>query len=240
MDGYRRMWTCLVAVAGTVGLWAALLVWSIGGTVFFFLFTVITVACVRLLMTKEGERPQWRRAWWAGFAGAAAVVPAAGLLARFGGPGLAAVTVLTLSAPSVLTKAKAGHRALRHSTEPVRGHPRAPGSDLPTSTGGEATDLTAATAFSLLETAWLKTPAHSMDNDTLCFAWRTSYVALQLALPPSSKLRIVDKRREFLDELELRNPDGFSAWLASGARAAGDPSRYLSSTERHTRRRDQR
>jgi hypothetical protein len=39
----------------------------------------------------------------------------------------------------------------------------------------------------------------------------------------------------YLDELERRNPDGLMAWLASGARAAADPSRYV--LENPTRRR---
>jgi hypothetical protein len=68
-----------------------------------------------------------------------------------------------------------------------------------------------------------------MDDAMLCLAWRVSFAALQRpVLPPSSRLRIVDRRRELLDELERRNPRGFQAWLASGARAAADPTKYIS------------
>lgn len=39
--------------------------------------------------------------------------------------------------------------------------------------------------------------------------------------------RLAQARRTYLDELERRCPAGFVAWLASGARAAGDPRRHL-------------
>jgi hypothetical protein len=40
-------------------------------------------------------------------------------------------------------------------------------------------------------------------------------------------LSIVEARRDYIDELERRSPHGLMAWLASGARAAGDPSRFI-------------
>jgi hypothetical protein len=70
-------------------------------------------------------------------------------------------------------------------------------------------------------------PASSLDDNDLCLAWRTSFSALQRATSPSQRLRIVEDRRAYLDELERRNAHGMAAWLASGARAAGDPSRFV-------------
>jgi hypothetical protein len=40
-------------------------------------------------------------------------------------------------------------------------------------------------------------------------------------------LQIVDERRAYLDEIERRTAHGMAAWLASGPRAAGDPSRFV-------------
>jgi hypothetical protein len=39
--------------------------------------------------------------------------------------------------------------------------------------------------------------------------------------------RVGEQRRAYLDEMARRDPEGFHRWLDSGARAAGDPSRYL-------------
>jgi hypothetical protein len=67
----------------------------------------------------------------------------------------------------------------------------------------------------------------SLSDDALCLAWRSSFSALQQADSPAQRLRIVEQRRAYLDELERRNAHGMAAWLASGARAAGDPSRFV-------------
>jgi hypothetical protein len=93
---------------------------------------------------------------------------------------------------------------------------------------------------SFLEAAWMTQPMGSMDDATVCFAWRASYLALPQPLPPCLRVRIVQRRQELLDELDRRNPHGFEAWLASGARAAGDPTRYITSAHRQVHRHDQR
>ena len=67
----------------------------------------------------------------------------------------------------------------------------------------------------------------ALSDDALCLAWRASFSALQRAGSPTQRLRIVDERRAYLDEIERRTAHGMAAWLASGARAAGDPSRFV-------------
>ena len=66
-----------------------------------------------------------------------------------------------------------------------------------------------------------------MTDQALCLAWRTSFSALQRATSASEQLHVIEARRAYLDEIERRNARGMAAWLASGARAAGDPSRYV-------------
>jgi hypothetical protein len=75
----------------------------------------------------------------------------------------------------------------------------------------------------------------SLSGTDLCHAWRASFTALQETSSPSQRIRIVEARQEYLDEFERRNPEGFMAWLASGARAAANPTRYVvgSATLRH-------
>jgi len=61
----------------------------------------------------------------------------------------------------------------------------------------------------------------------LCLTWRRSYLALLDTPSGPDRDRVVDQRRELLDELHRRDPDGFARWLDTGARANGDPGRYL-------------
>jgi hypothetical protein len=67
----------------------------------------------------------------------------------------------------------------------------------------------------------------SLDDDALCLAWRRSFHQLQDARSPGARLAVVDLRRAYLDELQRRCPTGLASWLASGARASGNPLPFL-------------
>lgn len=67
----------------------------------------------------------------------------------------------------------------------------------------------------------------AMTDRELCLAWRRSYVELERADSARIKASIARFRGRVLDELERRNPTGFEDWLASGARAPSDPTRYV-------------
>jgi hypothetical protein len=67
-----------------------------------------------------------------------------------------------------------------------------------------------------------------MSTEQLCWEWRRSYLAISQATGAAQIARIAAARAGILDELERRNPAGLQRWLASGARAAGDPTRHLS------------
>jgi hypothetical protein len=69
----------------------------------------------------------------------------------------------------------------------------------------------------------------AMDTRDLVRNWRRSFVALEQTGDPATKMALVQARQAFLDELERRNPAGLHEWLESGARAAGDPTRFMSS-----------
>jgi hypothetical protein len=66
-----------------------------------------------------------------------------------------------------------------------------------------------------------------LDDAALCLAWRRSFAALEAARSPSGLLAVVTQRQLYLDELHRRHPDGVASWLASGARAASNPMRFL-------------
>jgi hypothetical protein len=78
-----------------------------------------------------------------------------------------------------------------------------------------------------LTDAWMTQPAATLDGESLCLAWRKTSTVLRRELSLTVVETLARRRQELLDEMERRNGKGFRAWLASGARAAGDPSRYI-------------
>jgi hypothetical protein len=74
------------------------------------------------------------------------------------------------------------------------------------------------------------------STEQLCWAWRCSFVRLQRSSEACTGVSVAQQRQFYLDELERRDPRGFSAWMTGGARAASDPGRYLVSRDRRPRR----
>ncbi|SED27949.1 hypothetical protein SAMN04489727_7217 [Amycolatopsis tolypomycina] len=70
-------------------------------------------------------------------------------------------------------------------------------------------------------------PVAGMATEELCLAWRRSYFLLLLAADLQARRLVVERRQDFLDEIERRDRSGFLRWLADGARAGGDPAPYL-------------
>ena len=67
----------------------------------------------------------------------------------------------------------------------------------------------------------------TLSTSELCLAWRRSYLTL-VELPAGvARGELVAVRQSMLDELERRDSHGFHRWLDDGARAGGDPARYL-------------
>jgi hypothetical protein len=67
----------------------------------------------------------------------------------------------------------------------------------------------------------------TLTDEQLCQGWRSSFLTLQEQSSGPRLLAAVANRQRYLDEFERRCPRGFAAWLASGARAPGDPLPYL-------------
>lgn len=68
---------------------------------------------------------------------------------------------------------------------------------------------------------------HALSDDELCRQWRFSFTALADASTPELRAEVVRARQLYLDEIERRHPRELQAWLASGARAAGNPMPFL-------------
>jgi hypothetical protein len=70
-------------------------------------------------------------------------------------------------------------------------------------------------------------PVADMATEDLCVAWRRSYFLLHLAVDERTRRLVVQRRQDFLDEIERRDRRGFARWLDSGAKAGSDPAPYL-------------
>jgi hypothetical protein len=68
-----------------------------------------------------------------------------------------------------------------------------------------------------------------LDDSALCLAWRQSFVSLTASRDARIVLELVELREHYLEELTRRHPEEIARWLASGARAAGNPMRFLAS-----------
>jgi hypothetical protein len=219
---YRDGWMLVTSVTATVGVWAALQTWPLVGVLGAF----VCVAFVGGSLA-EATRPE-RRRMRVGLVGAVAglsgvtAVAAAGLMAVSGLLGLLVVAGLAVASPRVWSALRRWRR------------PKAPGpSDAPRSpeqlpdTGTGTATIAAARVEDPEPAPDMPAEPWLLDDYALCCAWRKSYVVLERPHSPATRLLVVQLRQLYLDELERRNPSGLAEWLASGARAAGDPTRFI-------------
>jgi hypothetical protein len=66
-----------------------------------------------------------------------------------------------------------------------------------------------------------------LSTHELCLAWQRTYLVLLDVAADTPRDNIVALRGRLLDEIERRDPAGFTRWLETGARAGSDPGRYL-------------
>ena len=226
---YRYVWLTMAGGLTAVGLADALLAWPAVAVLTFLLFATVVAAGTASMTTEEAQGPPWRRAARTGTAAAAALVGAGGLIDLLGTWGF--VLVVTTAAVSPRVVAYGARLTAVLGQEDVAPHAGGSRVDawLPETHAERprGPDVSVPAFPRSADAPWLVRPVESMDDETLCLAWRSSYVALQKTSSMAREVTIVQRRQELLDELERRSARGFSAWLASSPRAAGDPSRYL-------------
>jgi hypothetical protein len=168
----------------------------------------------------EGDHPvpPLLRAGRIGPVAALLVVGAVGLVKLFDTPGLLLVLLAVATCPAVLRPALRLVRTQVGSPpvlemleptvprpEPLLEAPRAPAA--PSASFGD------------------------LATEELILAWRLSFTMLRKARTPADIAQIASRRRDYLDELERRNPSAVRRWLKAGARAASDPTRYFTNRE---------
>jgi hypothetical protein len=213
---YRDVWVTATAVMVTAGLWAALVIGTVPGVLGMFVSFAMLGAVVGFIQVK-GDRPgARRRAVVGGSLASASLVAAGGLVGVFGPEAIWLVVAAMLSSPWTLTLSR---RILRR----VNPGYAAPADPAPPPAEQLPQEMFSATTTVVTE----PDKVGLLDDRALCLAWRRSFVTLQHSRTGPSMLTVVEQRQLYLDELERRNPAGLSAWLESGARAAGDPSRFF-------------
>ncbi|TCO19650.1 hypothetical protein EV652_11349 [Kribbella steppae] len=220
MRAYRVAWLGFCGIVGMTGALAAS-TWSVATIAFFFgvgAFTGSFAAMVALTPKDESPlgRDRWRTVFKSTVLAGAGTVAFGGLGTLLGAPMAVLVLVLTAGGSPYVARRWFGW---------LRDH-----EDLPHPASAGERNMVPTHEAAIRELASAVEPeveAAELSDDALCLAWRASFSALQRANSPAERSRIVEARLAYLVELERRNPHGVAAWLASGARAAGDPSRFV-------------
>lgn len=200
MTVYRDLWSAVCVPVALLGLTVALLLSPGALAIVFVAFAIIGAAKTLRGVTESADHPSGDRA--------GRTLRGALLWGAAAGP-LVGHTVLL--GPGVLLLVGL---VLASSPYCVRGFRRWLGSGL---ASGSSAKLRSEPSVDL----------GGLTDQQLCRAWSTSYGALHRQSSAAQVAAAVAERAEYLDELERRNPDGFAAWLASGAHSPGNPLRYL-------------
>jgi hypothetical protein len=229
MSAYRVFWLFFCGVLGAVGAVMAF-TWSLSNVIMLLVLAALTGAVVAIVALADPDSdaarpPRDRRR----IVALSTALTAAGTVSFIGlGTLLGAPTAVLLLAIVV----GGSPYTIRYCVHWLREHGHLAGSSPEPVRPDRAARSSTPAPAPVLEAEPDQAPKphvapDALSDEALCLAWRASFSALQRAGSPTQRLRIVDERRAYLDEIERRTAHGMSAWLASGPRAAGDPSRFV-------------
>lgn len=225
MGLYRTAWGQVVCVLGIVGTALAFLLLPAASVVALGMCSVLVVPLMGTAIYRQGgdddrNVPSVGQLISVCALAAVGCIAVAGLLALFGVAALLALMILAACSPVVLRHLADASHADEHAPPAV-------------ATANAAALPAPPRAAPPLPTSLQPASCHLLSDADLCWQWRTSFAALQRAASATERLPLVEARSALLDELADRHPEGFARWLNSGARAASDPARFLTST-RHS------
>jgi len=237
MRWYRTVWLCVTMPVALLGLFGALVAAPLPQLLSLVLVVVIVATSTAWAY---GVRPL-NRVIAIGLLAVTAAAVVVGLASLLGGGvvfPLLAIAVLSPPAVSLALRHLPGTgvrvgRSATGSAVDTGDRPAGSGSGGASESrfskrGRAGTSPAQATERPVLPIGtWMTQPTTTMDGPALCLAWRRTSTVLGRERSSSVVEALVQRRQELLDEMERRNGDGFRAWLASGARASGDPSRYI-------------
>jgi hypothetical protein len=228
MKAYRVLWLVFTGVLGVAGA-AMAFTWSVANVIMLVVLAALmggVVAMVVLANPDEPPKPPRERQL---VVARSTALSAAGTLSFIGLGTLLGPPTAVLLAVLVVGGSPS---AIRYSVRWLSEHGHVEGTSAERPRPALPDRLTRSVVVSIAgtgpgsETRPHVAP-HALSDEALCLAWRANFSALQKAGSPTQRLRIVDERRAYLDEIERRTAHGMAAWLASGPRAAGDPSRFV-------------
>jgi hypothetical protein len=225
---YRNAWTTTTAVAMTVGVWASCMYWPLSGVLAAFLCSALAGSFLTAAALVERCTNPLPRVIAYGALTGLAVLGAAGVIVLLGPVAVLMVAVLAATSPLALRWIRSAFRILAtgSTTTPRPQHGPPPDDAVPVAAVPAQRISDHWAADEVVSPADEEEPATLTDAE-LCRVWRASYVGLQHTHSPAARMRLVQRRQACLDEFERRNPAGFATWLASGARAASDPARFI-------------
>ncbi|MER7243105.1 hypothetical protein [Kribbella sp. NPDC000426] len=228
MKIYRVFWLVFCGVLGLLGAVVAFS-WSLANVIMLVVMAALMGSVVAVIVLADPDGPSRSPRERRGIIAVTTALSAAGTLAFIGlGTLLGAATALLL----VVVLAALSPYTIRYCVRWLTEHGHLVAAS-PAPVHLERADWSATLAIAPIaetrphEEAKPYVAPDALSDEALCLAWRASFSALQKAGSPAEQLRIADERRAYLDEIERRTTHGMAAWLASGPRAAGDPSRFV-------------
>jgi len=216
MKIYGRLWVAVCAPLAMVGLCVGLVFVPVPVTVLAFFFGALAAIVTWVWLSQSEDATGPRRAHPRVIAQNALIAGAAiGAVVGFAvllGTGVLLLLILALASSPYVVR-NFGRWLL----------------SVPTPSTTQLDTMARALAYANPEYLTFQ-PSSAVDtltDEELCQSWRASYQELQHQSSAAQKAATVAERQSYLDELQRRNPAGFAAWLASGARAPGNPLPYL-------------
>ena len=216
----RRVRSWCIYLATAAGLFCVITNWGLQWALTSMILVGVSTALVAATVWAEEGRRAVPRIARVAFAAGLIATAAVGLVVVCKLAGVLVVLMLAGTTPALTSLVRA--RRLARGGLPVV-QPESATPDLPAPWGQPSLNSSAAEPVRELK---------SLDDDALCLAWRRSFLLLEQARSAMERLSIVEQRQKYLDELQQRSPEGIAAWLASGARASGNPFPYLTDRQR--------
>jgi hypothetical protein len=237
VSGADRIWRTGVIVLAVTGCLLGLLTASAMGLIWTGVVTAVLAEATAFGARGSSETvlPRGLRAGRVGPLAALLMVGVVGWVGLLGATGILLVLVVALTCPGLVRpllrrlEGEPGDQSGdRFGDRPgvqsgVQSTPVVLAPPPPSLEGVETTSATSEPSFG------------SLSTGELILAWRLSFTMLRRATTPQAIEQIACRRREYLDELERRDGVAVRKWLASGARAASDPTRYLTHHENSPR-----
>jgi hypothetical protein len=201
-----------VYLATTVGLLCAIVSWGLGGVVIGAVVVATATAVLTSSVWGADGRSALPKIVRVTVASGLMTPAAVGLIGVFKLAGVLIVLILAVTTPALVSRVK----ARRRTTE-----------DPPVARPESATPRVSSTSPGNGPAVEPARELDALDDEALCWAWRRSFRLLEAARSAAERLSLVEERQRYLDELNRRSPEGLAAWLASGARASGNPLPYV-------------